>query len=357
MSSYGIMRIEKRKLGDITGLQMEANRTAEMHEKGIDFKCSDIDWTRTEDNFHFLHCDNWRRFALEVIENRNCKLKKNSTVLLDGLYTASPQFFEGKSRAEILDYFKACMVFHEKHFGEVVVNAVVHFDESNYHLHISSVPILKTDGDKYSLSARDLLGGRKEMSELQDKFYAEVGKKFGLDRGLPRGEETKKHLTVQEYKKQANNEALKVQERAVRENLDICANLKESIVKGNLKIEKQQADLQAQKEYYDTYRKECCEIAETVLYLQENFSDDYRTAFYITLFEEFFLQYGNFRFIGKVKGTERISEHTIKEIFDHKWQEIQDRTEAVLTEQALSEIELEEEDPQLEIEEEEIELG
>ena len=46
MSSYGIMRIEKRKLGDITGLQMEANRTAEMHKKGIDFKCSDIDWTR-----------------------------------------------------------------------------------------------------------------------------------------------------------------------------------------------------------------------------------------------------------------------------------------------------------------------
>ena len=34
---YGIMRVEKRGRADVYGIQLEANRTVEQHEKGLDF--------------------------------------------------------------------------------------------------------------------------------------------------------------------------------------------------------------------------------------------------------------------------------------------------------------------------------
>lgn len=43
MKMYGIMRVEKRGRADVCGIQLEANRTVEQHEKGLDFDKSDID--------------------------------------------------------------------------------------------------------------------------------------------------------------------------------------------------------------------------------------------------------------------------------------------------------------------------
>ena len=38
MANYGIMRIEKRGRGSIHGLQIEANRKREDHDRGRDFR-------------------------------------------------------------------------------------------------------------------------------------------------------------------------------------------------------------------------------------------------------------------------------------------------------------------------------
>ena len=56
MAMCGVMRIEKRRRGAVRGLQIEANRTREEHERGRDFDKSDIDWTKDVDNINTIYC-------------------------------------------------------------------------------------------------------------------------------------------------------------------------------------------------------------------------------------------------------------------------------------------------------------
>lgn len=101
---------------------------------------------------------------------------------------------------EIIDYFKACLAFHEKEYGPVI-NAVIHFDETTIHMAVASIPL--TSGDNARLSAKDIMGGKEDYRRRQDRFYEEVGKSRGMERGESHDpENVRKHLEVQAYKKQ-----------------------------------------------------------------------------------------------------------------------------------------------------------
>ena len=210
--SYCIMRVEKRKRASLYGLQLEANRTAADHEKGRDFAASDIQWELTPFNFFLVKAENWNKAVTAALKEAEIQERKNSVVLLDGFYGASKEWFLNKSMAEIVDYFEDCLAFHEKHYGKVI-NAVIHFDEATPHLTCQSLPIVQREDGHCSLSARDIMGGRADYRKRQDLFYEEVGKSRGLERGeIHDPEHTRKHLSVQEYKKEqleAQNEQLR----------------------------------------------------------------------------------------------------------------------------------------------------
>ena len=131
---YGIMRVEKRGRADVYGIQLEANRTVEQHEKGLEFDKSDIDWDKTNDNIFLVQTEQWNREitkAIKQIESETSKkTRKDAVVLLDGLFTASPEFFENKSDDEIKKYFADCLEFYVKEFCQGdktrVLNAVIH---------------------------------------------------------------------------------------------------------------------------------------------------------------------------------------------------------------------------------------
>ena len=221
---YGIMRTEKRSRSDVYGIQIEANRTQEDHLRGREFNGSDIDWSLTERNVYLLpKNDNWNKTITETLEQYNIKPRKNSVVLLDSIYTASADFFEGKTHNEIIDYFQSCLEFHEKTYGKHIINAVIHFDEvgshaggscknddgtfkgANYHLHIATIPLLEKNG-VFSLSAKDIMGGRSQYRKKQDDFYSQVSSLWGLERGEVKDyDETRKHLNKMEYQIQEMN--------------------------------------------------------------------------------------------------------------------------------------------------------
>lgn len=222
---YGIMRTEKRSRSDVYGIQIEANRTQADHLRGREFNGSNIDWSLTERNVYLLpKNDNWNKTITETLEQYNIKARKNSVVLLDSIYTASADFFEGMTQAEIIDYFQSCLDFHERTYGTHTINAVIHFDElgsantgnsyknddgtykgANYHLHIATIPIINKNGT-YSLSARDLMGGRSEYRKKQDDFYSQVSSLWGLERGeIKDYGEIRKHLNKMEYEVQEMN--------------------------------------------------------------------------------------------------------------------------------------------------------
>ena len=101
--------------------------------------------------------------------------------MIETLFTASPEFFKGKKRAEIRVFFEEALHFLEQHQSkETIVSAVVHMDEKTPHMHLCFVPLTE-DG---RLSAKDIMGNKKKLTWWQDEFWKHMVKKFpDLERG------------------------------------------------------------------------------------------------------------------------------------------------------------------------------
>ena len=231
--AYCIMRVEKRKRSALYGLQIEANRTVADHERGRDFAASDINWELTPFNLFLVKAENWGKAVTAALEEAKVQERKNSVVVLDGFYGASPEWFLDKTLDEVVDYFKDCLAFHEKTYGKVI-NAVIHFDEATPHLTCQSLPIIEKENGQASLSAREIMGGRNDYRRRQDLFYEQVGRPRGLERGESRDpEEAKKHLTVQAFK----NQQLEFENKQLRKESQKLQNECKQLLLQNQKLE------------------------------------------------------------------------------------------------------------------------
>lgn len=283
---FAIHRVEKCKKTAVFGLQIEANRTQADHEKGRNFDKSDIDWERTKLNQHFkgLHCQNWSEGISQELKKAGITKapKSNAVVLLDGLYTASPQWFEGKSKAEIIDFFKDCLKFHIQHYG-IPLNAVIHWDEKSPHLAVASVPILETSqGAK--LCAKEIMGGRADYRARQDQFFEQVAKSRGFERGERSDpKHKKKHLSVQDYKKQQNEAQISAQERVLEKNRAEYQTIQKNLSESRVELDKAQEKLFAIEEKVQVKTSQWKELTKRINEALENqqnpLYDDYVKRF------------------------------------------------------------------------------
>ncbi len=209
--AYGIHRADKAKQGDLAGLEMEANRTEKDKHS---FPKSDIDWERTKYNYNFVKSENWDATIKQIVKDHGITktIRKDAVMMIDGLYTASPEFFEGKTQEEIKEYFRECLEFHKEHYG-IVFNAVVHLDEKTPHMAVASVPLVKNTDGSYSLSAKRLMGGRVDYHDRQDEFFNNVTEKHGLERGEVQNPEARReHLDNLDFKLKMREEEVKAAE-------------------------------------------------------------------------------------------------------------------------------------------------
>lgn len=185
---FCIMRTEKRKRTDLGGIQRENTRTATEYNNRVNPGMDVFNVTLKESS-------NWLQDIDNEIRAAGAKSRSNSVLALDTIYTASPEFFQGKANAENDKFFQDCLKFHESRFGHII-SAVVHYDETTPHLHVISVPLTK-DG---RLSARDVIGNKAKMTKTQDQFFEQVGRGYGLERGIHMdGQEKKQHISAQEH--------------------------------------------------------------------------------------------------------------------------------------------------------------
>ena len=234
---YGIMRVEKRGRADVYGIQLEANRTVEQHEKGLEFDKSDIDWNKTNDNIFLIQTEQWNREitkAIKRIETETSKkTRKDAVVLLDGLFTASPEFFENKSDDEIKKYFADCLEFYVKEFCQGdktrVLNAVIHLDETTPHMQVASIPVYTSESGN-RLNAKIIMGNKTDYRKRQDRFFEAVSEKYGLERGEPASAiNDKVHTTKREWQ-------AATQEEAIAKNNQVLTAQKEEYTKTKKKL-------------------------------------------------------------------------------------------------------------------------
>ena len=235
---YGIMRVEKRGRADVYGIQLEANRTVEQHEKGLDFDKSDIDWNKTRDNIFLIQTEHWNKAITKVtkqIESKTGKkTRKDAVVLLDGLFTASPEFFEGKTTQEIKKYFEDCLDFYVKEYCQGdetrVLNAVIHLDEATPHMQVASIPVYTSESGN-RLNAKIIMGNKTDYRKRQDRFFDAVSCKYGLERGEPASAVNDKvHTTKREWQ-------AATQEETIEKNNKVLAEQKKEYIDTQKKLQ------------------------------------------------------------------------------------------------------------------------
>lgn len=199
---YCIMRMEKRKKQDIAGLQREATRTALEYNNRVVPGMEIYNQT-------LQHSNDWLADIQQEIDAAGAKVRSNSVMALDTIYTASKEFFQLHDSQTIDEFFRDCLDYHRQHYGHVV-SAIVHYDEDTPHMHVLSVPLTR-DG---RLSAREIVGGRAQMAHAQDSFFEQVGQQYGLQRGVHMdGPEKRKHITAQQHRLQELQAQVQHEER------------------------------------------------------------------------------------------------------------------------------------------------
>lgn len=131
--------------------------------------------------------------------------RKDNVLMLEFMVSASPEFFEGKSRKEIDKWAAKQLEFMHKEFGDQIKLVVLHMDETTPHLHFMVSLEQKTTKrfkNRYGESTKEMwqLNAKRYnqifLRDLHDR-HAEANKPFGLKRGV-RGS-MRNHTTLKEF--------------------------------------------------------------------------------------------------------------------------------------------------------------
>ena len=194
MPSYAIMRFAKMKGGPAKSLEAHHEWKKEQYLSN-----PDVDKSRSSLNYHII--EPRRSYYYEIqsrIENAGCRVRKDSIKFVDTIVTASPEFFQRRSKEEAIDYFRRAVDFMSEEVGRSnIFSAVVHMDEKTPHMHLCFVPLTQDS----RLSAKEIIGNRVKLSAWQDKFHERMSASFPeLERGEPAVDTKRKHIPVRLFK-------------------------------------------------------------------------------------------------------------------------------------------------------------
>jgi hypothetical protein len=114
-------------------------------------------------------------------------IRKNAVLCVEMLLTASPEYFrpDDPSKAgyyepdRLANFQQTVHSWLDNQYGERIVRAELHLDETTPHIHAYLVPL----DERGKLNCRGLFGGREKLSQFQDS-YAEALSPLGLERGI-----------------------------------------------------------------------------------------------------------------------------------------------------------------------------
>ena len=191
---YAILRFAKYKGPEIGRIEAHDERTKTEYASN-----PDVDTSRSRLNFHLVKPRrSYRAEAEKQIAEAGCRARKDSVRVVETLITASPEFFANKKPREVKEFFEYALEFiQRKQSPETIISAVVHMDEKTPHMHLCFVP-LTADG---RLSAKDIIGNKKKLTQWQDDFWKHMVKKYpDFERGESASETGRTHIPPRLFK-------------------------------------------------------------------------------------------------------------------------------------------------------------
>ena len=196
-AQHAILRFAKYKGPTVSRIEAHNERTKETYASN-----PDINTELSKHNFHpVVPNGKYRDISNRIIREAGCRIRKDSVTAVEALITASPEFFEKKSRKEIHEFFSYAVDFMKsKQNPDTYISAVVHVDEKTPHMHLCFVPIT-TDG---RLSAKDIIGNKKRLTQWQDEFWSYMVKKYpDFERGESASLTGRTHIPPRLFKQAA----------------------------------------------------------------------------------------------------------------------------------------------------------
>ncbi len=196
--TYAILRFQKHQGNP-------AKRIEDHHERNKAHYASnpDIDLHRSKEHFHIIKPNGGYYAEIQRrIEAAGCRTRKDSVRFIDTLVTASPTFFQRRSRSEIRSFFTAACAFLEQRLGrENIVSAVVHMDEKTPHMHMVFVPLTPD----HRLCAKEIMGNRQKLTQWQDTFWSYMAERYPeLERGESVSKTGREHIPTRLFKEAAH---------------------------------------------------------------------------------------------------------------------------------------------------------
>ena len=191
---YAILRFAKYKGPEIGRIEANDERMKDKYASN-----PDVDTSRSRLNFHLVKPHrSYRAEAEKQIAEAGCRARKDSVRVVETLITASPEFFQSKKPREVKEFFEYALAFiQSKQSPETIISAVVHVDEKTPHMHLCFVP-LTADG---RLSAKDIIGNKKKLTQWQDDFWKHMVKKYpDFERGESASETGRTHIPPRLFK-------------------------------------------------------------------------------------------------------------------------------------------------------------
>ena len=196
-AQHAILRFAKYKGPTVSRIEAHNERTKETYASNPDIKTE-----LSKHNFHpVVPQGKYREVSNQILRSSGCRVRKDSVTAVEVLITASPEFFEKKSRKEIREFFAYAVEFMKsKQNPATFISAVVHVDEKTPHMHLCFVPIT-TDG---RLSAKEIVGNKKRLTQWQDEFWSYMVKKYpDFERGESASQTGRTHIPPRLFKQAA----------------------------------------------------------------------------------------------------------------------------------------------------------
>lgn len=144
-----------------------------------------------KDNYVLIGDKNIKENAAEVLSN--IKVRKNSVLARELLFTASPSFFKNLTQNKLDTWIDLNLQFIKENFNTVIY-ANLHLDELSPHIHMIFVPL----NEKGLLSNCYYFDGIVKMKSWQDKYFEKMSKTFPqLERGTEKSKAT--HIEIQKF--------------------------------------------------------------------------------------------------------------------------------------------------------------
>lgn len=190
---HAIARIVKLKSGNVGASAKHTNR-----ERLTPNANSEIDNIRFIGQPDSNNIQNLEAIVRERIGEQT--IRKNAVLCVEMLLTASPEYFRPNDPSKagyyeperLADFQQTVHGWLDNEYGDRIVRAELHLDESTPHVHAYLVPL----DERGKLNCRGLFGGRQKLSQFQDS-YANAMSPLGLERGI-KGSRAK-HTKIQHY--------------------------------------------------------------------------------------------------------------------------------------------------------------